>query len=278
MLRRFIPLLFVLELVACGGASQIFESARKADEVDPEKPDISYEKEETDTLADVDLKVKKNFYYGEKVKKAFTRTDNSTGTTFQLFNVLKEPVKVDNYVQEIYYWDPKADRVVAVVGKGQTLENVLHGPYERTVNDNVLDKGMFIYGMKHERWLHQNSDSTLSAKQHFHMGWFRDSEITYYDEATKEKIKEVIPIQYGKKEGYYYRFYESGKLAVKGQYVFDRKVGVWEEYYDSPGSIVTLKKTIQYRPEFYMKDYKSFVRREWDEYAQPIYSSPRLSQ
>ena len=100
---------------------------------------------------------------------------------------------------------------------------------------------------------------------------------TYYDEATKERIKEVIPIQYGKKEGTYYRFYENGKMAVKGQFVFDRKVGVWEEYYNSPGTI-TLKKTIQYRPEFYMKNFKAFVRREWDQYAQPTYTSPRLSQ
>lgn len=277
MFKRFIPLLFVLAIVACGGTSQIFESARKADEVDPEKPDITYEKEETDTLADVELKQKKNFYYGEKVRKQHTRLDNSVGTSFELFNVLREPVQVDNYVQQIYYYDPKARRVIIVAGKGQVLENVLHGPYEHVINDIVIDKGMFIYGTKHERWLHQKTDSTLSAKQHFHMGWFRDSEITYYDEATKERIKEVIPIQYGKKEGTYYRFYENGKMAVKGQFVFDRKVGVWEEYYNSPGTI-TLKKTIQYRPEFYMKNFKAFVRREWDQYAQPTYTSPRLSQ
>lgn len=242
-------------------------------ELDEDAPDISMEEEVTDTLEAVPLKTKKNFYYGEKTRKAYTSPNSST---YELFNTLREPVRVDNYVREIYYHDRQGDRIVAVVGKGQVLENVLHGPYEKEINEVIVEKGMFYKGMKHETWLIQNRDSSLADKVHYHMGWLRDSKLTYYDEATKKKLKEVIPFRYGKKEGAYYRFFENGKLAVRGNYYFDQKVGVWEEFYNI--AVTAIKREIQFRPQFYMKEFEPYIRREWNEGARLLYESPRMGQ
>lgn len=242
-------------------------------EVDKYAPDISYEEEVTDTLADVELKQKKNVYYGESTRKAITQ---SNAGTYELFNTLREPVQVDNYVQQVYYHDRQGGRIVSVVGKGQVLENVLHGPYTKEVNEIIVEKGMFYKGLKHEIWMIQNRDSTLADKVHYHMGWYRDAEISYYDEATKKKIKEVIPYRYGKKEGTYYRFFENGKIAVRGNYFFDQKVGVWEEFYNI--AVTAVKREIQFRPQFYLKDFDPYIRREWTKAARMTYESTKIGQ
>jgi len=270
-MKRLQLLLFVIMISACASVPDFMglNSAEK----DENAPDISYDKEVTDTLPDAELKTKKNVYYGERTRKAFT---NPRGNTYELFNTLREPVKVDNYVREIYYHDRQGNRIVSVAGKGQVLENVLHGPYTKEVNEVIVEKGMFYKGMKHEIWMIQNRDSTLADKVHYHMGWFRDSEISYYDDDTKSRLKEVIPIRYGKKEGNYYRFFENGKIAVQGKYAFDQRVGVWEEFYNI--SVTAVKREIQFRPEFYMKEFEPYIRKEWTQGADLIYLSPKLNQ
>lgn len=270
-------ILFLVLVCICSFA---FSQSKKKKDVkkkaDVEKPDIRLKKD-ADTIPDAELKKKRNFYYGEKTKKAFTRKDSRTSVTFELFHVLKEPVKVDNYVRRVYYHDTRRGEVVGVTGRGQSLSRVLHGPYKRTVNDIVVEQGMYFYGTKHEIWMYQRTDSTLYDKKHFHKGWYRDSKITYYDEVTKTKIKEVIPYRYGKREGDYYLFFESGNIAVRGKYEFDRKVGVWEEFHNFPG-IIRIKKEIQYPPQFHIKGFKTYVRKEWNRNATPTYIAPQLNQ
>ena len=149
---------------------------------DEDAPDISYEQEITDTLEDVALKEKKNVYYGERTRKAYT---NPNGVTYELFNTLREPIQVDNYVQEIHYHDTNGDRIVAVAGKGQVLANVLHGPYRKEINEVIVEQGMYYKGMKHETWMIQNRDSTLADKVHYHMGWYRDSQLSFMTRPQK---------------------------------------------------------------------------------------------
>lgn len=264
--------LFILFIVsACASLPDFLSNGKQED--DEERPDISYGEVDSDTLPDVDLKQKKNFYYGERTRKQYTTPQQNT---YELFNVLREPVQVENYVRSVFYYDSKANRIVSVVGKGQTLTNVLHGPYRREVNETIVEQGMFWRGTKHEVWMYQNRDSSLYDKEHFHKGWYKDSQITYYDGAGKTKIKEVIPVRYGKKEGNYYRFFENGRVAVQGKYEFDQKVGIWTEFWNT--STVTVKRELQFRPEFYMKDYEPFIRKEWARTAEQIYTSPRLGQ
>jgi len=269
-MKHFYWLLIILIGSACASVPE-FMALNKV-EKDEDAPDINYEKEITDTLADVELKKKKNVYYGERTRKEFANPNNST---YELFNVLREPVQVDQYVREIYHYDRQAARVVKSIGRGQVLEDVLHGPYSKEINEVIVEQGMFYKGMKHEIWFIQNRDSTLADKIHYHMGWYRDSEISYYDEVTKQKVKEVIPIRYGKKEGAYFRFFENGKIAVTGKYFFDQKVGIWEEFYNR--SLTAIKREIQFRPQFYMKDFEPFIRKEWSSRAEVLYESPRIN-
>lgn len=278
-MQRIVLLLWlVLGLSSCGGLDKVFAPAKQ--EKDPNKPDITLDDsklDSSDTLPDADLKEKRNFYYGEKTKKAFTRKDGRTSITFELFNILKEPVKVDDYVRRVYYHNSQKGEIVAVTGRGQTIERILHGPYKRTVNENVVEEGMYRYGVKHETWMYQKTDSTLYDKRHYVKGWFRDSEIVYYDEDQKTKIKEVIPYRYGKKEGAYYLFFPNGNIAVRGTYEFDKKVGVWEEFHNLPG-VVRIKKEVQYPPQFHLKNFNAYVRKEWNRNATPTYVAPTKNQ
>ncbi|MEC7755118.1 MULTISPECIES: hypothetical protein [Roseivirga] len=276
MLKKLLLLGLIAAVSACGGINQVLAPAKE--EVDPDKPNITLEDEKSareDSIPDAELKVKKNFFFGEKTKKAFTAYRDRNTEDYRLFNVLPEPIQVDRYVQEIFYHNTERDAVTKVQGRGQTLARVLHGPYERLVNDVVVEKGQFIYGMKHGTWLYQRKDSTLYDKEHYVKGWLRDAKITYYDEDTKTKVKEVIPYQYGKKEGFYYLFFESGNIAVKGQYVFDQKVGVWEEFHNIPG-VVVQKRQIQYPSNFYDWDFEPYIMREWNRNSQTVYVSPKI--
>ena len=280
MFKKILPFLLILLLIAsCDSVNRIFTAGK--DIPDENKPDISLESEvdpdEADTIPDVEPRVKKNVYYGIKTKKGFTKNENRTQVIFELFNYIKEPIQVDDYVRQIYYHDLDRGQIVGVTGRGQTLSRVLHGPYKRTVNANVVEQGMFYNGTKHEVWLNQQIDSTLYEKEHFHQGWYRDSEISYYDEVTKENIKEVIPIRYGKKEGEYYRFFENGNIAVTGRYEFDKKVGIWSEYHNIP-DVVRVKREIQYPIEFHLKYFEPYVRKEWNRNAQLIYTAPQIAQ
>ncbi len=279
MWRNIVILLSLSLFVACTGIQKIIAPGKGLVRDDANKPNISLgnEEMENDTLPDAKLKVKKNEYFGEKTKKAFSRSDSRTSEDYRTFHVLREPHQVDTYVREIFYHDLERGAVVAVVGKGQTLANLLHGPYERTIDEVVVAKGMFYYGMKHGTWLYQRRDSTLYDKEHYNKGWLRDAEITYFDASTKTKIKEVIPYQYGKKEGNYYRFYPSGNIAVRGLYENDYKVGIWEEFYDLPG-LRGIKKEIQYARRFYEWDFEPFIRREWDRNYKEVYTSTKLNQ
>ena len=101
--------------------------------------------------------------------------------------------------------------------------------------------------------------------------------IEYFDGAGKEHIKSVMPIQYGKKEGTFIEFHTSGQIAVRGSYQFDKKVGIWEEFYDVKGAYI-VKREIQYAPDPFQKDFKPFIRKEFDERGQEIYVSPKVSK
>jgi len=267
-MRKSILLLVFCTLLGSLGFAQSKKDKKKKEE----KPNIQYKKAQIDTIPDAELKKKKNFYFGERTRKAYTRIDGSTNVTFEIFNVLRESAKVDNYVRKIFYHDYKEGQILNVEGRGQTLNRLLHGPYKKTVDDIVVAEGMYFYGTKHGTWMYQRTDSTLYAKEHFHKGWFKDSKITYYDDVGKTKIKEVIPYQYGKKEGGYYLFFESGNIAVRGNYIFDKKVGVWEEFHNLPG-VVRYKKQIQYPPQFYLKKFEPFVMNEWNRNSTLVYKA-----
>ena len=237
---------------------------------------LLYQEADTDTLPDVDLKVKKNHFFGVKTKRNYTKSERQGRLVIEDFYVLPEPVEVNPYVPVLAILDRQRGQVRSASRRNGKLENVLHGPYKKLINDKVVEEGMYFYGMKHQRWVYLTRQDYLYGKEHYHKGWFRDSEIEYYDGDKKERVKTVIPIQYGKKEGYFYHFFENGRLAVRGKYEFDKKVGIWEEFY--PGNRTTVKREIQFASDPFQKDFKPYIRKEWDQFGNPTYVSPKITQ
>tara|TARA_R110000796_G_scaffold9557_1_gene32456 strand:+ start:18273 stop:19178 length:906 start_codon:yes stop_codon:yes gene_type:complete len=273
-MQKFV--LFILLIVApvlLVAQNKKEKKAEKAKTEEIDKPDISIDLDPEDTLADVDLKVKKNTFYGEKTKRRWTVTEVQGRNQIEDFYTLKEAVEVDVYAPIVYVYDHDKRQIANAKTRAGLIENVLHGPYKRLINDVVVEEGMYFHGVKHERWLNLERDQTLKDKEHFSKGWYRDSEITYYD-PEKTKVKEVIPIQYGKKEGMYYYFYENGRVAVRGFYEFDKKIGIWTEYYNT--TRVIAKREIQFPPDPYQKRFRTYVRKEWDRFANQLYESPKI--
>ena len=112
-----------------------------------------------------------------------------------------------------------------------------------------------------------NRDSTLADKNLYYKGWPKESLVTYYDPTERTKIKEIIPIEFGEREGYYYQFHENGTIAVTGEYKWDNKVGEWIENFSSGKR----KKIILFPEDPFDRDQTAFVRREWNEKGKEVY-------
>jgi len=231
--------------------------------------------EPEDTIPDVPLRKKKNVFFGVKTKRAYTVADAGGRTVIEDFYILPDPVDVDPYVLAIYRHDLDRERVTATRPRGNKATRVLHGPYKKLIADKVVEEGMYFYGTRHQRWVKLDRQNKLLSKQHYHKGWYRDSDIEYFDGDAQKEIKSVMPIQYGKKEGTFIQFHTSGQIAVRGQYQYDKRVGIWEEFYDVKGAYI-VKREIQFAPDAFQKDFKPYIRKEFDQYGEEIYVSPKI--
>ena len=116
-----------------------------------------------------------------------------------------------------------------------------------------------------------NRENLLEDKEKYYKGWPKESIVTYYDPAERKKVKEIIPIEFGEREGYYYLFHENGKVAVVGEYQWNKKVNDWLESYPNGKR----KRIIAYPQEPFEKEIKPFIKREWDNKGQEIYSNSK---
>jgi len=222
-----------------------------------EKPDQRKKKE----------KRKKNEYYGYKTKKGFTRTGYGDNVTVEIFYFLKEWVEPDPYVPEIYWFDFRRKRIRNTGTIDKKYGRILHGPYKKIKGDQIIEEGIFYVGTKHGRWTKYDNNDILVEKQKYYRGWPKESMVKYYDEDRK-KLKEVIPVIYGEKEGDYYYFHENGEIAVKGQFKYGEKVGKWTEYYDA---LRRAKKQIQYKEDPYDATFIPYVLKEWNRRGELTY-------
>ena len=216
-------------------------------------------------------KVKKKVFYGLKTKKGFTRKGYGERVTYELFYYLKKPQLPTSFVRDIY-WYNFARREIVNTKFDPSKGVLLHGPYERRQNNVVLEKGIYYKGTKHGRWMKYDRDSVLTDKSKFFRGWPKESEVSYYDPHERKKMKEIVPIEYGEKEGYYYRFYENGQVAVVGEYHWDRRVGDWTEYY--PNS--KRKKILSYPKEPFDEENRPYVKAEWNDKGKEIYRNHKV--
>lgn len=218
-------------------------------------------------------RVKKKVFYGVKTKKAFTRHGQGNRITYELFYVLKKPETPQTFVRDIYWYDYTRKEIRRTEKFDPEKGVLLHGPYEKRMGEVVLAKGIFYKGTKHGRWMEYNRDSVLINKERYFRGWPKESLVSYYD-AERKKMKEITPIEYGEKDGYYYRFYENGQIAISGEYKWDQKVGDWTEYYPNKRR----KKIITYPEKVFDESMQPYIRTEWNEKGKQIYRNNKSSR
>ena len=214
-------------------------------------------------------KKKKNVFYGLKTKKGFSRKGAGENSVMELFRYLKNYEAPDPYVRDVYWYDTKRKQIRTTHNIKEKKALILHGPYKKIADDGqVLEEGMFYKGTKHGRWTSYNQRDILMGKNKYTKGWPRESEIEYYDEEARQKIKEVVPIEYGEEEGYYFYFHPGGRVAVEGEYQQGQKVGLWTEYYDFERRP---KKQIKYPDDPYDDQTKPYISKEWNPEGQVVY-------
>lgn len=202
----------------------------------------------------------KNSYRGIKGKKSFIRTISGKRTIIEKFYFVKDQTKVPQYVAEVYYFDPKKQKIIKTTKYNPENGALLHGLYTKKINDLLGEEGYFYLGVKDGKWEKYSKDTLLVDKRYFDKGFLQESEVSYFDK-NKKNLKQLVSIHNGFKDGEYLVYFQSGRLAVKGQYSDDVKIGVWYEYFDQVK--FARKREIKFQDAPYDKA-DSVVLREWD--------------
>lgn len=215
-------------------------------------------------------KPRRKVFYGIKTKKGFTRKGFGNPTTIELFYVLKKPDNPSGFARDVYWYDFRRKEIRKTSQAAFNVKNgvLLHGPYKKLIGDVLLEEGIFYKGTKHGRWMRYDKNEVLDDKVKYYKGWPKESLVTYYDPGERKKLKEIIPIEYGEREGYYYFFHENGQIAVTGEYRWGQRVGDWIENYANGKR----KKILTYPKEPFEKEIMPYVRKEWDERGKEIFS------
>jgi antitoxin component YwqK of YwqJK toxin-antitoxin module len=235
---------------------------------------LDFEKEEEPINTPKKKKRKKKVFYGIKTKKGFTRKGVGERVTYELFYYLKKSEKPQTFVRDVYWYDFKRKEIrkTTLTSFKETDGVLLHGPYEKRLNTIVIEKGIFYKGTRHGRWLTYDRDSVLKDKAKYIRGWPKESTVTYYDPQSRKKMKELTPVEYGEKQGYYYLFHENGQVAVQGEYAWDQKVGDWTEYYTTGKR----KKIVAYPKKAFDKEIRPYIKAEWNDKGKEIYRNTKV--
>lgn len=226
----------------------------------------SSQKTEIEPIKQKKKKVKKNVFFGIKTRKAYTRTVIRNELVFEIFHVLKVYEAPPAYARDYYWYDYKKKKIVNSLRISPQNAGVLHGPYKKMIGDQVLEEGWYYKGMKHKRWVRLNKYDILQDKTHWWKGWPQESLLSYYD-FEKTKLREVIPMHYGERNGEYHAFRKDGSLAAKGNYKFNHRVGLWREYYDGK----RIKREVMYSEDPFNYEFTPYIIKEWNEAGKVIY-------
>jgi len=236
---------------------------------------VDLKKTDEELVAPKKKKRKKNVFYGIKTKRGFAKKGSGPGEELIFFHYLKRYQPPDPYVRDIYWYDFQRKQIRKTKKFDPSKGVLLHGPFLRKKGDQIIEEGIFYVGTKHGRWVKRDKNDILLDKEYYYKGWPKMSQVRYYDR-ERTKIKEIIPIEYGLKEGYYYYFYENGTIAVSGEFKYDHKVGKWSEFY--PNRRGRKKVEIQYRINPDDDHFQSYVIREWNSKGKVIYDHNRAQQ
>lgn len=219
---------------------------------------------------DKEEKPPKGVFYGIPARKIILKEKKGRNIITEKFHILKSYEHPSVYVRDRYYFDPTGKsgnrKIQRIIGIGEKYGLPLHGPYEKRVNGELREKGIYYMGTKHGRWVTYATDLRLLDKVKFNKGFAKGSRVSYY-EGSKTKIKEVIPIEDGRKEGMYYEFYPNGRIKVEGAYREGEKVGQWHEFYDTH---MKLRQRITQYPEDPEDDTEPYIFKEWNSRGKTI--------
>lgn len=228
-------------------------------------PSLDLEKKKPEEFKRKKKKKKKRVYLGYKTKRGFTKAGTGKKQVIETFSYLKKWEEPDPFVKDIYWYSLLKRKIFNTRNIKDTKDaKLLHGFYKKEAGKGLLktvvEEGYYFKGTKHGRWVTHDANDILKDKVYYHKGHFQESEISYWD-VERTRIKEVIPIVYGKKTGDYFRFFESGNLAEIGRFDEDARIGRWYEYYDIRNK---RKKEIKY-PDTPFEKEEPYVLKEWDE-------------
>lgn len=236
-------------------------------------PDYGKElKEKAKTYAKEAKKMQAKIFDGKNyknlaVKKVTWRQKGNPNTRRYLeFYVLKDTQQPLSYRRSSTWYELKTAKISEALSKDTKTNVLLHGPYKEFRGNNLVKEGSYYLGSKDGRWLEYDKDFILLNKEYFDKGFYRDSKISYYDNDSS-KIKEIIPVQFDKITGKYYKFYESGVLEEEGEYESGKKIKVWIEYYDGGNR----RKKVTQNPNTYDDETEPYVLTEYDENRKVIY-------
>tara|TARA_Y100001933_G_scaffold152819_1_gene151187 strand:- start:1291 stop:2100 length:810 start_codon:yes stop_codon:yes gene_type:complete len=226
--------------------------------------DLLFQEDEDTLMIDKKEKKKKNVFFGIKTKKGFIRTTSGRNLVYENFHYIKTPEIKNEYAQEIYFYDKKKKKIVRSkkIVEGAVM---MHGPYKKRLGEQIIEEGIFYYGLKHDRWVRFNRSDILQDKEFFSLGWYNES-IRFFWDTEKKKIKEIIQVRFGEKQGKYFAFFENGDIAATGQFSFDKPVGTWTEFYKSGKK----KREIKHNESAFNLN-ESFITREWNINGKLIY-------
>jgi antitoxin component YwqK of YwqJK toxin-antitoxin module len=231
-------------------------------------PTIDFSRDEDEErLAPKKKKRKKKVFYGIKTKKGFVKSGFGGNVRMETFYYLKDYTTPDPFVRDIYWYDKKKRTIRTGQNIDKKYGKLLHGPYKKMAEGEVVEEGIFYKGTKNGRWEVYDKRYFLLDKVKYFRGWPKESSVKYYDE-ERTKLKEIIPIVHGETEGNYFMFHDNGQIAVKGEFREGQKIGVWTEYYKG---IRRKKKEIQFRQDPYDNEFVPYVVREWDDKGKLLY-------
>lgn len=217
-------------------------------------------------------KISKTDYEGISMIRQFTKIGSGDRTVVEEFHVLKSWQDPSPYVRENVGFSPKEGRIKALT---KDLDGVylLHGPYKRFQNGELVEEGYYYLGARDGRWEKYDAKFMLIDKAYYRHGFPAEAHIAYYDSAHT-KIKEVMPYEYGKLKGTYLAYYPNGQLAEEGKYDNGVKVARWTEYH-AGGTRRFRRKVTQYARDRWDADTEPVVLSEWDEKGKLTYERPK---
>ncbi len=218
-------------------------------------------------------KLSKTEYEGLSMVKSYTKFGSGDRTVVEEFYVLRDndAAKPLPYVREVYRYYPKSARVTSSIVKDEGTGLLMHGPYKRYQNGDLVEEGYYYAGMKDGRWEKYDSKFMLVDKTRWHQGVPAESRLVFHD-STHRKIKEIIPVEHGKVKGSYTAFYENGLIAEEGKYDNGVKVGRWTEFYPVNASGRRLRRKLtQHATDQWEADFQPYTITEWDEKGKVTY-------